>query len=285
MEAGAYMATQVEEFESPEAVSKREYCLNCGAEMAGEYCHACGQKRIHRHEFGLKHFFGHVLHEFTHLDSNKILRTLSALLIKPGLLTAEYLAGRKGSYINPIRVYLTFSAIYFVFAWGVLSDVRAGGGHDPRLMRSITAIAQKKGVEPQALAEKIYQKAEKYSGVLRFASVLISGLILTLLYYGSGRYYVEHMVFSLHYYSFDFFCKSAFALLFVVSAALGAKLSPVVLNLFYPVALTYLIFALRRVYKESWGKTLLKSGVLFACETLLFIAVNIMGFIIAFSLI
>ena len=151
-------------------------------------------------------------------------------------------------------------------------------------VEGVTAIAQKKGVEPQALAEKIYQKAEKYSAAFRFASVLVSGLLLTLLYYGSGRYYVEHLVFSLHYYSFDFFCKTVFALIFIIAAALGTKLSPVFLNLFYPVALVYLIFALRRAYGQSWAKTLLKSAVLFVCETLLFMGVNIAGFIIAFAL-
>lgn len=193
---------------SPEVIETRAqpsnvHCPNCGSDLVGKYCHGCGQKKIHRHDFGVKHFFGHVVHEFTHLDSNKILRTFIALLFRPGLLTAEYLAGKKGTHINPIRLYLTFSAIYFLFAWGALGDIRGGGVN--RSMRSpqLVAMAQKKGVTPQALAEKAHQKAEKYSARLRFVSVLVSGLFLTLLYYGTRRYYVEHMVFSLHYYSFD----------------------------------------------------------------------------------
>ena len=278
------MATQLKDVQIVEASSEVARCPNCGAELLGEYCQACGQKKIHRHDLSLKHFSGHVLHEFTHLDSNKILKTFTTLLFKPGRLTAEYLAGRKGSYINPIRIYLTFSALYFVFAWGVLSDVRSGGQKDPRIMRTVTAIAQKKGVEPQALAEKIYQKAEKYSAAFRFASVLVSGLLLTLLYYGSGRYYVEHLVFSLHYYSFDFFCKSVFALVFIITGWLGVKLSPQFLNVFYPVAFVYLTFALRTAYGQSWGKTLVKSLVLYACETMLFMGVNIAGFILALLL-
>jgi hypothetical protein len=140
-------------------------------------------------------------------------------------------------------------------------------------------------VEPQALAEKIQQKAEKYSAALRFVSVLLSGVFLTLLYYRTRKYYVEHLIFSLHYYSFDFFCKSVFALLFIVSTAVGLRLPTQILNLFYPTALVYLIFAIRRVYKQSWTTTLLKSVVLFVCKTLLFIAVNMAGFVIAFALV
>lgn len=204
-------------------------------------------------------------------------------MFRPGLLTEEYLAGRKGRYINPIRVYLTFSALYFLFAWGALLEFRGGGIKDAYRQPRMVAMAQKRGVEPQALVEKIHLKAEKYSAALRFASVLVSGLFLTVLYYGMKRYYVEHLIFSLYFYSFDFFCKSLFALLIIVSGVIGLNLPTRALDFFYPVAFIYLIFAIRRVYKESWLRTLSKSAVLFVCETALFFAVNMIGFIIAFS--
>ncbi len=278
------MATNTETIDTIEAAPRSESCPNCGADLNGEYCQGCGQKRIHRHELAVKHFFGHVvLHEFTHLDSNKILTTLRDLILRPGLLTAEYLAGRRGRHVNPIRVYLTFSAIYFLFAWGALLDFRAGSVRDASGQPRMAAAAQRKGVEPQAFVTKVYQKAEKYSAALRFASVLVSGLFLTLLFYGARRYYVEHLIFSLHFYSFDFFCKTLFALLIIALGAAGLKPPTLALDLFYPVALVYLVFAVRRVYRETWPRTVLKSVVLFVCETALFFAVNIVGFIVAFS--
>lgn len=277
------MATYLEVVEPSEIVVSPERCPNCGAELSGKYCHDCGQKKPHRHDYALKHFFGHLIHELTHLDSNKILRTLFALLFRPGLLTSEYLAGRKGSYLNPIRIYLTFSALYFLFAWGTLSDVRGGGAARTARSPVTIAMARQRGVEPLALADKIYRKTEKIAAGLRFGSVLISGLFLSVLYLGMRKYYVEHLIFSLHYYSFDFFCKSIFALLFLVAGLIGFKLPVLVLNLFYPVALAYLVIALRRVYKESWVKTGLKAVVLFLCETVLFIAVNMAGFFAAFA--
>lgn len=263
--------------------TREEQCANCGTDLAGNFCHQCGQKKIHRHEFSLKHFIGHLIHEITHFDSNKVLKTFFVLLFRPGLLTSEYLAGKKGSYINPIRLYLTFSALYFLFAWGTLADAR--GGTSDRIARNpaTVAMARRKGMEPKALAEKVKEKAEKYAAVLRFASVLVSGLFLSILYFPLKRYYVEHLIFSLNYYSFDFFCKSVFALLFLVTAAVGWKMPVMFLNFFYPVAFLYLIFALRRVYRQSWPKTVGKGLVLFLCESLLFIAVNIAGFFIAFG--
>lgn len=40
---------------------------------------------------------------------------------------------------------------------------------------------------------------------------------------------------------------------------------------------------LRRVYQQKWAMTVLKAMVLFACETLLFFAVNIGEFVIAYT--
>lgn len=277
------MATQLDAAEPGANSYQLETCPNCGSNLSGEYCNSCGQKKIHRQEFAVKHFARQALNELTDLESNKILKTLVALLFRPGLLAAEYLAGRKGKYVGPIRLYLTFSAIYFLFAWGALSDIRGGGSARAARSPAIIAMARARGMEPQSLADKVYEKAEKYAGTIRFLSVLVSGLFLSLLYYSMKRFYVEHLIFSLYYYSFDFFMKSFFALLFLVSAALGAKLPAAVLNLFYPVALAYLAFALHSVYKQPWPRTLIKAVVLFLCESLLFIAVNIAGFIIAFS--
>ncbi len=277
------MATHLDAAE-PGAPTEPELCPNCGSHLPGEFCNNCGQKKLHRHEFAVKHFTRQALNEITDLESNKIFKTLVALLFRPGILAAEYLAGRKGTYVGPIRLYLTFSAIYFLFAWGALSDIRGGGSARAARNPATIAMARERGVDPQVLADRVYEKAEKYAGTLRFVSVLVSGLFLSLLYYSMKRFYVEHLIFSLYYYSFDFFMKSFFALLFIVSAAVGAKLPGAVLNFFYPVALIYLAFALRIVYKQTWPRTIVKAVVLFLCESLLFIAVNIAGFIIAFAL-
>ncbi|HEU4770446.1 MAG TPA: hypothetical protein VFS77_23970, partial [Pyrinomonadaceae bacterium] len=66
-------------------------------------------------------------------------------------------------------------------------------------------------------------------------------------------------------------------------AAFGWKLPVQALNVFYPVALIYLAFSLRRVYQQRWLVTGVKAVALFVCESLLFVGVNIAGFIIAFA--
>lgn len=259
-----------------------EICPNCSTSLLGNHCHECGQKKIDANEYSLRRFIGRAFNDFTDLESNKIFRTFSAMLVRPGLLVTEYLSGRRGNYLGPLKLYLTFSALYFLFAWTVLSEVRGNSVQRLARNRATISLAQQRGIDPNALAQKIQEKAEKLASGLRIFSVLISGTFLAALYFRMRKFYVEHLVFSLYYYSFDFFFKSLFAVLFLVTGALGFKLSTLILNFFYPVALIYLVFALRRVYQQRWAITVLKAVVLFACETLLFIAVNIAGFILTY---
>lgn len=103
-------------------------CLNCGTAVHLNYCANCGQEtRLHvpsAREF---------IHEFiTHYIAveGKLWRTLKLLLFKPGVLTNEYLAGRRASYIVPLRIFLSFSILFF--ATMKLSNVQVmNKGTDP----------------------------------------------------------------------------------------------------------------------------------------------------------
>ncbi|TWF35683.1 uncharacterized protein DUF3667 [Chitinophaga polysaccharea] len=95
---------------------KEKNCLNCGTEVPERYCTHCGQENTVQHEtFG--HLVGHFVADIFHYDS-QFLTTLKALIIKPGFLTREYMAGRRVRYVNPIKLYVFVS---FVFFFGVLA--------------------------------------------------------------------------------------------------------------------------------------------------------------------
>ncbi len=263
--------------------SSLEPCANCTTLLIGAHCHACGQKRINPNELALKRFLSRAANEIVDIESSKIFKTLRAMFTKPGLLATEYLAGRRGNYIGPVKLYLIFSALYFLFAWGTLAEIRGGAQQRTARTPMVVNIARKRNVDPAVLADKIHQTAEKYANPFRFFSVLISGTFLAAFYFRTKKYYVEHLVFSLYYYSFDFFCKCAFALIFIVAGAIGWKLSPHVLDLFYPIAFAYLLLSLKQVYKQSWLVTTMKALPLFFLEWLLFMGSMMAGFVIAFS--
>lgn len=90
----------------------------------------------------------------------------------------------------------------FYLPGGALATAGGGSVEENQQRPYMIDLARRKGVEVSVLAVKVQEKAGKYSAVLRFASVLLSGLFLMLIYHGTGRYYVEHLIFSLHFYAF-----------------------------------------------------------------------------------
>jgi hypothetical protein len=89
-------------------------CLNCGEPLAGAFCSACGQRDIPPYP-SVRELAGEALSEFSGWDG-RLTSTVRALILHPGMLTHEFLEGRRARYISPLRLYLTVSLIYFLFA-------------------------------------------------------------------------------------------------------------------------------------------------------------------------
>jgi Protein of unknown function (DUF3667) len=96
-------------------------CLNCGAEITGRYCSACGQENIEPKQT-VWHLIHHFFSDVTHFDG-KFFVTVKDLFAKPGFLSKEYMIGRRVSYLDPIRMYIFTSAIFFLIFFS-LFDVR-----------------------------------------------------------------------------------------------------------------------------------------------------------------
>ena len=88
------------------------HCENCGAELQGHWCAQCGQPAIeYRRSF--RHVLADLLNEFLNWDS-KFFTTIALLLLKPWRLTNEFLAGKRVRYMNPLRLYLLASILFFL---------------------------------------------------------------------------------------------------------------------------------------------------------------------------
>jgi Protein of unknown function (DUF3667) len=87
-------------------------CLNCGSEITGRYCSACGQENIEPKQT-VWHLFQHFFSDITHFDG-KFFVTVKDLFAKPGFLSREYMLGRRVSYLDPVRMYIFTSAFFFL---------------------------------------------------------------------------------------------------------------------------------------------------------------------------
>ncbi len=110
----------------PPALKKRiksGVCPNCSTPLdeTFNFCPDCGQENDDkRQSFGK--LMAELVEGFTSIDS-QLVKSVPALLFKPGFLTREYLAGKRKKYLHPVRMFITLVVVYFIFASG---GVRTG---------------------------------------------------------------------------------------------------------------------------------------------------------------
>lgn len=91
-------------------------CLNCGVplDVIDRYCHHCGQINTTK-KLSFKDFFNEFFASIFSYDS-RLRHTIVGLLFKPGVVTKEYVEGKRIKYANPFRFYLSVSIIFFIIS-------------------------------------------------------------------------------------------------------------------------------------------------------------------------
>jgi Protein of unknown function (DUF3667) len=128
---------------------KERNCLNCQATLYGRYCHVCGQENLEPKET-VWHLIQHFFNDITHFDG-KFFSTVKYLLRKPGFLSAEYVAGRRASYLNPIRMYVFTSAFFFIVLYAISKPEEMFKNKPVERMRGLPALQKSLGERQQEL--------------------------------------------------------------------------------------------------------------------------------------
>jgi len=349
-----------------------ENCLNCGEVLTGQHCSHCGQRATVK-VLSLWGMTRDLLGDITNFDS-RLWRTLVPLAFRPGVLTQDYLRGRRASYTPPFRMYLILSVAFFLLATlggnpgsdltfnvdekgGANLQLNAGdgdkdAGKDAKPANGAGATADETATRPpreltaqekalidtlvkrlpdkdeQARARKemeaklAFLSPEDLAAVkkvlkdpcgtdslkvdigmlgkdfeprlrdacrkimsdtptfgralfenipkMMFVFLPLIAAVIYVLYLGSGRYYVEHLLFVVHYHAF-FFLGGLLILLVErlatwnkdtsAGAAFGA-VGGFLIFLFAFYVPYYLYRAMRRVYGQGRIVTLIKYSIL-----------------------
>jgi hypothetical protein len=256
-----------------DASGAHTHCANCGAELADRYCGRCGQ------DSHVTLSFGHFLHELVegmfHVDSS-FWRTLRALVTRPGLLTEQYLRGKRRTYSPPFRSYLVISIAYFIvasiFAAPAARVISPGGQElqasdcarmavhpgwllrfvpdlEGSCLRALSGDRRALNTELQTLLPKVM-----------FVVLPLVALVQFWIYRRERPLYLENLIFVLHFQSF-YYLIGTFALLLGAGTAAIAGSSRIVSELFDFIvsawSVIYLFISMRRVYRTTVRKTVL----------------------------
>jgi hypothetical protein len=312
-------------------------CLNCGAHLRGQYCGQCGQRGSSR-LISLWELVRDAFGDLFEIDS-RLWRTIVPLLIKPGLLTHDYLQGRRARYMPPFRMYLVLSLLFFLVAFfnpretfGIFYDPQSQAEAEAEEQRQAEEELQELAADGIGVAgaefseedreelseelddgfnirinddgsadagcevddfeidgpewlkrrltpERVVQVCEqikKDNGRQFLANLVdnvpvalivllpIMAFVLKALYPLSRRYYVEHLLFFVHFHAFFFLILVLQILIARVNAVLPIPdaigiLVIIAASFYVPV---YLFVAMRRVYGQGRLLTALKYIVL-----------------------
>ena len=240
---------------------KPNNCPECGTLLEGEYCHRCGEKLPDAHDLTLKHFLHHGLHELTHFDS-KIFRTVLALVFRPGLLTVEYLAGRRKRYVLPLRLFLVIFALnFFLYTrpGAALYDIRfiTASPQSKPFADALERSATKRHMDKDVMYDQINEHWQHNASLFQLGDVCFFAVCLAVLNW--RRYFVEHLIFALHTLSFSLLIGSVFWLYYL---HYGMRQSIPLTLLSFAILFFYLFRAVPRMYGTTGGKALLKSFLL-----------------------
>ena len=207
-----------------EAVGTPTSCASCGHAVDGAYCSRCGEEVLDPSKLTLRHFFTHTFfHELFSFDG-KIWRTLRLLLFRPGFLALEYSAGRRRPYVNPLRVLIVAIIVYvlatqsrgigFTLDIGIklniapvpMSSISIGGTLDQvdRFEILESMFVERFGPAENATAEqrnRFNRMLNGFATPLSFMAVLVMALLLYASFRRRRPLLVEHIVFSMHYFS------------------------------------------------------------------------------------
>jgi hypothetical protein len=294
-------ASPVDTAEAPPRV-----CANCGQAFAlppPNFCPNCGQEsrvRAPRLVDFLQQFGGAYLS-----TEGALWRTLKLLLLKPGELTLQYLAGKRRHYVLPLRLYLTISVLALLLLRATatinvdlkpdeaaaiakenrqvilnLGPGRAGLRDGVFFCEQLPGwvckrVQRRIDVDPSAMVSQIEGLKDRFLGNLGAAMfVLLPAFALGLkgVYMNRRLHYTEHLVFALHVHAFWF---GALALAMILSLTPLPALQGVCLGA-VPI---YTLLAMRRVYGGRWWPRLLRAALVCLMYVL------VLGFAVAFLMV
>ncbi len=286
LEGGIKQAEQEQAEQQPQG---QQLCANCGVPLVGDYCHGCGEKRAEARDISVGHFAAEAAGELTSIEHSKLWRTLRALLFKPGFLTVEYFSGRRSRYLKPLNLCLAIFAFHlFVYTAHrqvstydikqIVESQREIGEQwklkdADALPKALERVAARKGIPLETLYESINEKWNRNASLVQIPQIVLMALMLQFVYL-FRRYFVEHLVFSLHFLSFTALTVVTMWPIYFVMGIKPTLWNLLVVFLKFMLDIFYLFVAARVFYKESVGTALLRAPVIFVGYFVIYVVLH-----------
>ncbi len=216
-------------------------------------------------------------HSVTDVDS-RLIRSLRALVFRPGALTTAYLEGPRKPYISPFQLFLLANLVFFAVQsltrdkiFSTPLDSHLHGQDWSALARDLVAKRlEGKHISLQAYAPLFDHVVAVNARSLIFLMAVPFALLLVLMFLRNSRPFAAHIAFTLHFYAFQLMLLSLLLLGLLVQTRLGGseRLSAAMDVALFAIQLCasaiYLYVATGRVYGVSGLRRVVTAGALVA---------------------
>ena len=173
-----------------EGHSHETHCLNCGAELVGPFCYACGQ-HAHVHKT-LTAFFHDLAHGVFHLEG-KLWNTIPMLAWRPGELTRRYIDGQRARFVSPIALFL-FCVFLMFGVVGLTSNTTkmtaraaADAAHDlARDQQKLAVLQQQRAGATGPVASNLDEKIDDLKGEMVALQAVKTGKVDASIHFADG---------------------------------------------------------------------------------------------------
>lgn len=258
-------------------------CPNCGENFRSCFCPNCGERRVESEDYSLRRFLGEAFNILTSFESN-LFRSFATLIKRPGLLTTEYFKGRRKSYLKPLQLFIFCNLIFFfVQSFAAFNSLTTPLyvhlnmlPYSQQARSLVERELQERKITYDEYRPRFDAAIEGQAKTLVIVMVPLYALLMQVLYWRTRRrYYVEHLVFSTHFFAFFLLFLPALHLTLLTlargSSAVGLHVPALLRNDTFLTLLMlflcgiYLWFALRRVYVQGKIMTTIKCVALVGC--------------------
>jgi hypothetical protein len=181
-------------------------CPECGGPIPERFCGRCGERRPEPGGLRLGQLAADLVEQLTSLDF-RIVRTLWALLRRPGSLTRGFVAGRRARYTRPLTLYVLVSGAFFLATphlplrnlspEKLILRTRGQGSQD-----IFSRIAAKNGETIAQFAEHVGRSPLVQPRLVSAYIVPVLATLLTVLLAGRRRLLAEHVLLATHLQTF-----------------------------------------------------------------------------------
>lgn len=255
----------------PATIFDPTLCAECGTALLGDYCHACGQRRLSDDDRRLKHLVGEALASFTSLEG-RWARSLGLLVTDTGALSRAWLAGQRQRYLRPFSLFLMVNLLFFVAPPMTDFDLHLsdhfgqpfyGGWAQSQVGERLAA----EGISFEDYSARFGRESSTVSKTLIIVHVPVLALFLMLGVLGRRWTYAEHVVVALHLFAFALLAAQLLTWVLLPALGAAARVLPL-LSAVQPrigfVALALIVVAWWRALRRAYGQGAMRAAATMA---------------------